>query len=184
MSIEESAVTPPRMTLVNMATNEVIEAQANPPEFEESVSVTYARHAIPGLSHQPIQFTHTENTKYKLSLEFMAANYGAAGLASMLEARKFLLSLCHPRQATSYRQAGAPRALFIWPNLISLSCFVTGLRFSYRRFNIEGYPVEFSADLDLEEVRDELVTSEQIRAQGTQRGSSQGLLMEYARYLK
>lgn len=160
---------PPPMVLVNMVTNEALEAQFNPAEFEEVLGANYARQTVPGLSHQVLQFVHTENTKYNFELFFESANGGPAELKRNLDARIFLQAACHPWRAGGVKRGGAPRLLFIWPKLISLSCVVTGLSFKYTRFNIEDDPVVFTAKVVLEEVRDTIVTMDDVIAYGTRR---------------
>lgn len=164
----------PHMTLVNIRTNETFEVQFNPTQLEEAVGVSYARQAVPGLSHQVLQFAYTENEKFTFELFFEATRGGNARAqqARIMDARRFLLSLTHPRQLGGLRSGGPPRTLFIWPTFISLSCVVTTLKFSYNRFNLAGAPCQFLCNVQLEEIRDVHVTSETMRLQGTQRGGS------------
>lgn len=164
----------PLMTLVNIRTNETFEVQFNPTQLEEVVGVNYARQTVPGLSHQVMQFVHTENEKFSFEL-FFEATRGASSVAQqarIMDARRFLLSLTHPRRLGGLVGGGAPRALFVWPSFISLSCVVTNLKFSYNRFNLAGAPCQFLATVSLEEIRDVHVTSDVMRAQGTLRGGS------------
>jgi hypothetical protein len=49
---------------------------------------------------------------------------------------------------------------------------VTALSFKYGRFNLEGTPVQFTAKVTLEEVRDVRLLSEDVLADGSQRSGS------------
>ena len=46
---------------------------------------------------------------------------------------------------------------------------VNALAFKYSRFNLDGTPVQFTAKLTLEEIRDVRLVSEDVLASGTQR---------------
>jgi hypothetical protein len=161
----------PRMTLVNVATQEYVTVQFNPAEFEETIGAAYARQVVPGLSHKVLQFINTENETFTFDLFHQATNGGPEDLAAILLSRRFLLSVCHPRRADGLIGAGAPRVMFIWPKLITLTCVVTSVKLKYTRFNGEGAPVSFIATTTLEEIRDTHVTAEDILELGTQRGA-------------
>ena len=177
MALEVAGQTPARMSIANISTGDSIEAQFNPTELEEALEVNWARQTVPGLSHQPLQFVNTGNTKFTLELNFEAQD-PTADLAQLLRARRFLQSLCYPRRgAGDVISGGPPRALFVWPTVISLTCVITSLAFKYSRFNLAGTPVQFTAKLGLEEIRDVRLLSEDVLASGTQRsGAWQGRL--------
>jgi hypothetical protein len=169
MALEVAGQRPARMSIANVSTGGSIEAQFNPTEFEEALEVNWARQTVPGLSHQPLQFVNTGNVKFTLELHFEAQE-PTGDLEQILSARRFLQSLCYPRRgAQEVVGGGPPRALFVWPNVISLTCVVTGLSFKYERFNLAGTPVQFTAKASLEEVRDVRLLSEEVLADGTQR---------------
>ena len=53
-------------------------------------------------------------------------------LETIHRARRFLQSLCYPRRgAEDVVGGGPPRALFVWPGVISLTCVLTALSFKY-----------------------------------------------------
>ncbi len=165
---------PARMSIANVSSGDSIEAQFNPTEFEEALEVNWARQTVPGLSHQPLQFVNTGNTKFTLELNFEAQD-PVTSLDQIHLARRFLQSLCYPRRgAEDVIGGGPPRALFVWPNVVSLTCVVTSLSFKYGRFNLEGTPIQFAAKVTLEEVRDVRLLSEDVLADGTQRSGVGG----------
>jgi len=171
MTLDVAGRRPALMSVANVATGESIEAQFNPSEFEESLEVNWARLAVPGLSHQPLQFVNTGNVKFTVELAFAATDIN--DLAELLRARRFLQSLCYPRRgASDVAGGGPPRALFIWPTLVSLTCVVTSLSFKYSRFNLASSPVQFTAKLALEEIRDVRITSDEVLVTGTQRSGA------------
>jgi hypothetical protein len=169
VALDVAAQTPARMSIANLSTGVSIEAQFNPTELEEALEVNWAHQTVPGLSHQPLQFVHTGNTKFSLELNFEAQD-PTSNLDQILLARRFLQSLCYPRRgAQDVIGGGPPRALFVWPSIVSLTCVITALCFRYSRFNLQGTPVQFSVRVSLEEIRDVRLLSEDVFASGTQR---------------
>ncbi|TMQ08631.1 MAG: peptidoglycan-binding protein [Deltaproteobacteria bacterium] len=175
MALEVAAQTPARMSIANVSSGESIEAQFNPTELEEALEVNWARQTVPGLSHQPLQFVNTGNLKFTLELQFEARS-ATADIDRNLQARRFLQSLCYPRRgAANVAGGGPPRVLFVWPTFVSLTCVIASLSFKYSRFNLAATPIQFSAKLALEEIRDVRLLSEDVLANGTQRsGASNG----------
>lgn len=172
MGIETAGQTPARMSIANVSTGDSIDAQFNPTEFEEALEVNWARQTVPGLSHQPLQFVHTGNAKFTLELNFEAQD-PTTDLDEIHRSRRFLQSLCYPRRgASDVIGGGPPRALFVWPNVVSLTCVVTALSFKYGRFNLDGTPVQFTAKVMLEEIRDVRLLSEDVLQDGTQRSGT------------
>jgi hypothetical protein len=172
MALDVAGQLPARMSIANVATGDSVEAQFNPTELEEALEVTWARLTVPGLSHQPLQYTNTGNVKFTFELNFEAQD-PTADLDQLLATRRFLQSLCYPRRgAANVASGGPPRALFVWPTLVSLTCVVTSLNFKYRRFNLAGTPVQFTVKVGLEEIRDVRLVSEDVLASGTQRSGA------------
>ncbi len=174
MALDVAGQRPARMSIANVSSGDSIEAQFNPTEFEEALEVNWARQTVPGLSHQPLQYVNTGNTKFTLELNFEAQD-PATSLDQIHLARRFLQSLCYLRRgAEDVIGGGPPRALFVWPNVVSLTCVITALSFKYGRFNIEGTPIQFTAKVALEEIRDVRLLSEDVLADGTQRSGVGG----------
>ena len=150
------------MQLFNTANDTYLPAQFNPSGFEESLGANYSRQQVLGLSHQVKQFSNTEDTKFTFSLFHRATDGGRAELDRILFARTFLRASCHPRQANTLKTGGAPRLLFIWPTFLVFECVLTSVRFKYTQFNFRGEPTAYTADVTLEEVRDMLVTMQDV----------------------
>lgn len=172
MGLDQVAKRPRRMSVASIVTGESIEAQFNPTELEEAIEVKWGRPEIPGLSHQPMQFGHTGNDRFSFDLNFDALD-PTTSLDEILSARRFLLSLCYPgRGASSVTSGGPARVLFVWPNLVSLTCVLTTLGIRYHRFNSDGTPIQFTCRVSVEEIRDVRLFAEDVRDSGTQRSSA------------
>lgn len=165
-----ATVKPPRMTITNTVTGAFVEAPVNPPEFEESLEVAFQRQTVPGLSHQVMQFTNTGNYKVELELEFLAESPKL--LEAAQKARSFLFSCCYPKKATDVPSGAPPRLLFLWPGMVSITCFLTKITIKHDRFNRQAQSYHFKAKLSLEEVRDVRLLSEEVAQIGTQRSGT------------
>lgn len=169
---------PERMSIVAISSGDFIEAQYNPTELEENLGAVYATQTVPGLSHQVLQFTHTENLTLTFDLNYDAlTNPSSFDADDALNGRRFLHSLCYPRAGAATVRDGAPsRAVFIWPELYTLTAVLTKLKIKFTRFLVTGKPSAFVASCTLQEIRDVRITAEEIMADGTQRADSGGTL--------
>jgi hypothetical protein len=157
---DETYYRPPRMSLTNITSGETLEAQANPVTLTESVTANWQDETVPGLSHQPSQFSHTSNFAVSFELHYMVSSINA--MADAERARRFLLSLAYPiGMADEVGSAGPPRVLLVWPHMLSLTCTVRSVQIAHQRFNRRAQSVEFRAQLQVAEIRDRRLTSEQ-----------------------
>jgi hypothetical protein len=160
------------VTLVNTKTLEEFEMPFTPTELTENIVVQYARQDILGMSHQNMQYSGTSNYKLQKLAFFFRGNtqeevHGDFGIK---QARLFLMSLCYPPQGQGgIRDSGPPRILFLWPQLVSMTCVITELNFTHKKFNVDGFPTHFVATFDLEEIRDVRLLSGTVRVGGTRR---------------
>lgn len=90
-----------------------------------------------------------------------------AGLPDIEAVRNFLLALAYPIQSTNVGGGGPPRVHVAWPNHMSMTCIVKGVRFRNSRFNQSGSVVEYTASVSFEEFRETRITSSEIRNLGT-----------------
>lgn len=165
---------PARMSLTNLATATGIEAQFNPTELEESLAVNWNRLAVLGLSHKPKQYQQTDNHEFEFELAFRAWDDTGNRLDDIALSRRFLLSLCYSSRASagSGVSGGAPpRVLFVWPKLVSLTATINKIRIKHSAFNKEGDPIHFAAKIELDEIRDARLYSEDVYLNGTIRSS-------------
>lgn len=164
---------PERMYVVDLKTLEEMTAQFNPAEFEETIKVVWSKLISPGLSHERTHYSHTEN--YKMSFELIFdALAGGGTVDGNLDARDFLQSLCYAKAGARTVNDGEPtRVLFVWPGMASFTAKIDELKFKHSRFNSQGRSTYFKVDVQLEEIRDQRLTSEEVRENGARRLSDQ-----------
>lgn len=166
MPIAAYSTTPEAMTIVNLNTQEELKAQFNPEEVQENIGATYAKQAVPGLSHTVKQFVHTNDTAIAFTLMW-SSHGGPAAHAYANYARRFLQAAHFPRRvAGSIARGGPPRLLFVWPQMYSLTSVMMTCQFNYKAFNFKGAPIIFSAQVALEEIRDGFLSSEDVMEAG------------------
>jgi hypothetical protein len=166
MPIELAMVRPPRCVLVNVTSGESMECLFNPTLPTEKVQVNWSRLAVPGLSHQVLQFQSTANRSLA-GVEFYLDRFFATeqpGEPDIMEFRSFIRALTVPPSGTeSVVDTAPPRTLFIWPEVITVETVVTDVEFQYRQVAIDGRVLVYSATVTFEEILDVRVTSEELR---------------------
>ena len=166
MGIELAMVRPPRCLLVNVTTGESMECLFNPTQLSEKVQVNYNRLAVPGLSHQVLQFQSTGNRQIA-GVEFYLDRFFAAeqpGDVDILDFRAFLRALTVPPEGTEgVVDTAPPRTLLVWPGVITIETVVTGVEFQYRQVAVDGTVLVYAATVSFEEILDARVTSEALR---------------------
>jgi len=165
----DAAARPPRVSFTALRTGETIEFPFTPETLEESVAVNYAQQTVVGLSHQIDQYGSTGNHTFSgLDLWFRGTTENE--VERIHDARRFLLAHTLPSGgAQSVRDGGPSRILFFWPQLVSMTCKLTNLRIRHQQFNVQGRTTIFRASVDISEIRDYRLTSEEVRIFGTQR---------------
>jgi hypothetical protein len=159
--LNQAIIRPPRCTITNLATGVGIEVQANPEQLAESVSANYGDETVPGLSHQVSQFSHTSNFSVSIELHYMARSMVSE--EQLQHHRRFLFSLAYPTGvADEVGSGGPPRALFVWPGMLALTCSIRSVNITHNRFNRLARSVEFRAQVQLSEIRDVRITSESV----------------------
>lgn len=166
MSLAQAFVRPPRCVLVNVTSGEPIECLFNPTQLTEKVQVNYSRLAIPGMSHQTLQFQSTGNRQIP-GVEFYLDRFFAEEQPSdpdIMDFRAFLLALTVPPGGTEgVVDTAPPRVLVIWPDVVVVEAVVTELEFAYRQLAVDGAVLVYTATVGFEEILDVRVTSEQLR---------------------
>lgn len=181
---------------------QVLEAQFNPEQLELGIKAVWKKHEVPGMSHQHKQFSHTENISLTFDLYFrvhapqqtqiaplfeastpeitdafmkpIGERYPTLTIAQREYAERFLLSLCVPRSEAYLTRNAPPRILVVWPNFLSFEAVAEEVKFRYTEFNARGMPVEFTASLTVEEIRDVRFTAEYTRRTGWERSEKRG----------
>lgn len=166
---------PQRMSLTDLRTARTFEALSNPSDLEENLKANYDEIDVQGLSHKPQQYSNTDNHTFDLTLEFDAYQDGRNRLVDILFFRRFLLSLFYaPRGAQTIIGGSPVRFLFLWPNFISLTCRIHSARLRHTRFDLSGQPTRYTAEIQIKEVRDVRLTSEDVLFDGTFRSGLEG----------
>ena len=168
MGIELAMVRPPRCVLVNVTSGESMECLFNPTQLTEKVQVNWSRLAVPGLSHQVLQFQSTSNRQLA-GVEFYVDRFFAteqAGEPDILDFRAFIRSLTVPLAGTEgVVDTAPPRTLFIWPEVVTIETVVTDVEFQYRQLGVDGRVLVYAATVTFEEILDVRVTSEERRGE-------------------
>jgi hypothetical protein len=166
MGIELAMVRPPRCVLVNVTSGESLECLFNPTQLTEKVQVNWSRLAVPGLSHQVLQFQSTSNRQLA-GVEFYVDRFFATeqpGEPDVLDFRAFIRSLTVPPAGTEgVVDTAPPRTLFIWPEVVTIETVVTDVEFQYRQLGVDGRVLVYAATVTFEEILDVRVTSEERR---------------------
>jgi len=153
--------TPPRVSFTDLSSGTTVEAQFNPTELVERLSATWQELDVPGLSHQPLNFSHTGNETFIMTLRFRAQDQ--AELDRIHTARRFLKSLCVPVGGADDILGGSPpRVLLVWPQMISMTCILRSVQFTHRIFNRQAKSVEYVAEIQMNEIRDFRITSQEV----------------------
>ena len=153
--------TPNRMVFTNLYDGEELLAQFNPTQFTESLGVNWTTLQIPGLSHKPLQFINTDNLKLRFELYFQARSPDE--LLDIQRARLLLIAWCYPRNVSNDIIGGAaPRLLVTWPGMLSLEAVLRNVDITHQRFNKLGQSVHFTANVQLEEVSEALLTFDTV----------------------
>jgi len=166
MPIELAMVRPPRCVLVNVTSGESMECLFNPTQLTEKIQVNWSRLAVPGLSHQVLQFQSTANRSLA-GVEFYLDRFFATeqpGEPDIMEFRSFIRALTVPPTGTEgVVDTAPPRTLFIWPEVITVETVVTDVEFQYRQVAVDGRVLVYAATVTFEEILDVRVTSEELR---------------------
>ena len=140
----------PRCTIANVDTGESIACLFNPAQLTEKLQANWNHRAVPGLSHQALQYQGTGNRQLS-GAEFYVDRLFASRSGNEAHVGEFAAFL---------------RALFIWPKLLTLECIVGSVEFSYRQCGADGAAMVYVATVSFEEVLDVRVTSAGLRAVG------------------
>lgn len=163
---------PPRVSFANLSTGESIEMPFVPEEVTETIAVKWANKEVLGQSHEPKQYQGTGS--YQLpGLTFFFRGTSPEEVDAIHDGRRFLMSCCVPSGfASTVRTGGAARLLMVWPEFISMTFVIDSISNRHIKFNRAGKPVVWYCTLNLSEIRDVRLTSEEVRERGTFRSGS------------
>ncbi|GAH61309.1 unnamed protein product [marine sediment metagenome] len=174
---------PPTACISNQETGEILRFQFNPPEFTESIAVNYAKHTVPGLGYQLLQYINTNNNSITLAIymsiiadkgeyeapsPLMAEVWGDLKAFDLHKAKAFLQSLLYPVRGEAGGWRAPPTLLFVWPKVVRMTCVATALNFNHSRFSSENLEtLALTAELTLESIRSKQLFSDFVRHQGS-----------------
>lgn len=149
----------------------------NPVEVGLTANAVWAKLAIPGLSHEVLQYSHSESVPVTMSLQWSAleairrrrAGRAAVGRGEDPNNRPvenpFSDLNHHAHEAFMYRDflysfsvpmspgRSPSRCMIIWPNFLSIITVMSPIAFNFTQFAKSGWPMAFTASITLTEHR-------------------------------
>jgi hypothetical protein len=150
MTTDTLRIQAPRLVLVNLHTNEELEAWANPPTLTEQRSARLTRFDVPGLGYQRLQFGGTGNRRVPdVELTFDRRTHPNQDIEA---ARAFLDVLVEP--ISTVAPAEPPRVLLVWPRLLSVEALAESVELVHQHMAVDGALVSMIAKLAFEQILD------------------------------
>lgn len=149
----------------------------NPDQFDIVLEAVWTKIAIPGLSHEVQQYSHTASTPIKFTLEWsfleairrMRANRSLpqeqnplAGNShdpfargrELSQSRAFLYrDFLHSFTVPMEHGRAPSRCLLLWPNFLAIICVINKINFKFTRWSNRGMPMAWAADIEATEHR-------------------------------
>lgn len=146
---------------------ETMPALINPDTFQERLGANYSLGNVLGLSHQSIQYTHTESRTIPMELqisELVLVQKGWAGrVTDLMQWKKFFQSLVVP----TVLGLAPPQIKIVWPEAkLAFTGVVRSVEVTYESFAPTGRPMAYVISLEFLEVARRLMTSSRVRAHG------------------
>ncbi len=174
-----------RSILINQSTSEALEFLLNPSQVTTAIRVNWNKQASIAATFERVHYASTANVAVSFALvvnRMLIAKRRRDATGRLPRSkfgevrdefdrhRNFLMSLCYPRgRRNDVVKRSPPRALLLWPRFMAIEVLCFGVSFRDEMFDRQGEPVQFSADLQLEEIRDFRLTSADVRKQGLRR---------------
>lgn len=161
----------------------------NPNQLQAGVAANWEKQAAQGASYERLHFKNTGNATFSLTATYnrilFIDQFRGEPLPSTKDLvegfewhRHFLLSLCYPQgRANDVMRRSPPHALFVWPNYIAIRCVVMSVQFTDTQFAADGYPLQWTAALALEEYRTYRLHSHEILQVGWNRRTRGGKIL-------
>jgi hypothetical protein len=156
------------MSIANLLTGSSLEAQYNPTEFEEEISVNWNKLPVLGHSHEPLQYKNTGNHGFNFDLAWTALNDRGITIDDLGLARRFMMSACYTSKTAAVVQAAEPTdLLFLWPTMVAIVAKMPKLKIKHTDFNAAGQTVRMVMSIQLEEARRVRLYAEDVLERGT-----------------
>lgn len=173
-SMAEIGAPPIRVVLINEDIQEDdpilprrLRVLLNPPSLRMRAGAEWVRIAVPGLSHEVLQYSRTRSVELQFELYwslYEATRQETTGpsrqdvrlrqevpLTNVMFMRDFLTALVYPLE----RGSAPSRVSVVWPSLLALSGVITDVDFEYRSFDKAGGPLSFAAQVQFVELREQ-----------------------------
>jgi hypothetical protein len=164
------AITPAKMEIWNVQEGTILKVQFNPRKLPEKLKAVWTAHVVPGMSHAPLQYSHTGNWECPIELVWVVR--AKADEDAMQNARRFLQSLLVPWRG----HTSPPRALLNWPKMVSLTVVVTEFEGEGSVFDKNLQAVVYTAKLSCQEIRDARYYGDDVLKTGPMRGTGASLV--------
>lgn len=159
----------PRIAIADVDNGESIEFPLHPENLEHTSEATWARHTVPGLSHQRHQFVNTNSGKFGFTV-FVDTLDGRTTKDELDRIYNFLDSMQFPAEGK-----GASKYLLSWPGMAALVIVSASVVFTVTRWSQQdGSMRAFSAKISIEETRDLRITKDAVRRRGLMRAGGTG----------
>ena len=164
------AVTPVRMTITDLQSDETISVMFNPTELKRRMTVNYAKKQVLGNSHEEHEYLQTANTGVTFDLFFNAETVEDVDFLKLK--LDFLESLGYgPEDPASITEAAPPRVLLLWPRTMSMVTRIMTAEFIHQRFNTRGDTIQATVRTTWEEGRITRIRKDDVRVYGALRPS-------------
>ncbi len=165
---------PPKASLFNLSSGETKDFFFNPTTLEQNMGeVNYDRIGYPGLSHQRLAYQGNTNPQVPIEVFVDKISLDAANGTDVdvEDFKNYLQALTLPVEGDGFTTGSAPpRVIFAWPNVTNFTAVLRNLSFQNRTFSQEtGQVLIYTATFTLEEVRDQRLSSEEVRQHGFNR---------------
>jgi hypothetical protein len=155
--------------------------------LEQEVTSEMGRPRIPGFSHAPSQFLHTDNQQLRFVFVVDADSYEGDERSRAVrvdQARQFLLSMQYPRSSRRVQGAGKPLALLTIPNNLSVRGYIDRVRISHEELFPSLALRRFRAELTLVEEPIGRLTVQDIREMRLSEGAASAANSLIKRYMR
>lgn len=148
-----------------------LEFMLNPDQLKYHMAAEWARIAVPGLSHEVLQYSHSASTEVSFDIEW-SSQEAARRFRSQEQGRPQLPTeearaiRAHSRNeyfryheflgllTVPIDRGFAPsRVALIWPNFMRMTAAVVDVDFTFQQWSVSGEPMRFVVALELVEAR-------------------------------
>lgn len=141
----------------------------NPTELMSDTAINAGALNPVGSTGSKRNYGHTLETQFSLMLEYSAQAWWEhrieEGFPRYQDAYRFFLSFCYPDKV-----GGAPPHLVVvWPNTLVMKCVVESVRVNFRRWDPDLQVRDYVIDLDLSEVDQKFLSTEDVQREGFHR---------------